>query len=235
MVRAKTWSSAVLFALCSSACGGSQPPPASAEAEPGSAETAGALPEEPAPAPAVAPEQEPATPSEAKPQAAQPDTTPREVRYIQSSDGLKVEVSGVRFFVSASTVKQAAGFAVQVNVKAESMDGKPHSLLSTESGPLALAGSVTRKGQTTSFGDERKGEAEQTIAPGAPLEFSRTWPKKGERLLANGDSVELDVGLWGVGDDAETRRPLRALARVKGKVEAWKGRATAEPPPNVGK
>ncbi len=160
------------------------------------------------------------------------------MKYIQTPDGLKVEVSGVRFFVTVASTKLPNGFGVRVSVKAESLDKKTHLLLSTDNGPLAIAGAVTRKGKTTSFGDERKGEADQSVAPGASLEFAREWPGKGSDKplpLGNGDSVELDVGLWGVGDDPDSRRPVRQFARVKAKVEGWKGKATVEPPPNIGK
>jgi len=34
-----------------------------------------------------------------------------------------------------------------------------------------------------------------------------------------------------VGDSADSRRPLKAFARVKAKVEGYKGKASVEPPP----
>jgi hypothetical protein len=231
MMRRLGFAIASLLAL--SACGGSQPPAAS---NAGATSAAEAQPAEPAAAEA---EGEPGGAAEAKPAEPEPapaaDTAPREVRYIQSPEGLKVEVSGVRFFVSATSTKVGGGFGVKISVKGESMDGKSHSLLSTDNGPIAFAGTVTRKKQATSFGDERKGEGEQTITAAAPLEFSREWPGKGGQPLANNDSVELEVGLWGVGENAESRRPLRAFAKVKGKVEGYKGKATVEPPPVGGK
>ena len=51
--------------------------------------------------------------------------------------------------------------------------------------------------------------------------------------LGNGDVLELDVGLWGLGATAAERRPVRQLLRVKVVVENWKGRARVEPPPSV--
>jgi len=218
------------------ACGGSAPPaeePQASASEPASAPEA-PPPAEPAAETPPAAEAE-AKPAEAPPPAASDDTAPREVKYIQTPEGLKVEVSGVRFHVTAAPSKVGGGFGVKVAVKAESMDQKSHSLLSSDNGPIAFAGSVTRKKQTTKFGDERKGEVEQTITAGALLEFAREWPGKGGQPLANNESVELDVGLWGVGDSKESRRPVKAFARVKAKVEGYKGKATVEPPPNVGK
>jgi hypothetical protein len=213
------------------ACGGA---PTAAEAPQPEPESAPASVPEPAEPPAEVAATEPQPPADEQAQAAS-DTAPREVKYIQTPEGMRVEVSGVRFFVTVASRKVGGGFGVKVSVKAESLDDKSHSLLSTDSGPLAFAGSVTRNKQTTSFGDERNGESEKTIAAGAPLEFSRDWPAKGERPLANNDSVELDVGLWGVGDSAEARRPLRAFARVKARVQGYKGKATVEPPPMAGK
>jgi hypothetical protein len=231
------WLATSLFAL--SACGGGQEPPAAPEAPSNEApledEVPAPEPEAPTADSDAEPSSEPPAPEE-KP-AVDPNA-PREVKYIQTPDGLKVEVSGVRFLVTVAPTKLPNGFGVRVAVKAESLDDKTHHLLATDDGPLAIAGSVTRKGKTTSFGDERKGEASQSVGPGASLEFAREWPGKGPGKplpLSNGDKVELDVGLWGVGDDPETRRPLRQFARVKARVEGWKGKATVEPPPNVGK
>jgi hypothetical protein len=228
------------------ACGGGQEPPAAPEAEGAGAPVASEAPAEAAPPESTEPATPPAEaeassapaaekPAPAEKPAADPNA-PREVKYIQTPDGLKVEVSGVRFVVAAASTKLPNGFGVRVSVKAESLDKKTHLLLSTDNGPLAIAGTVTRKGKTSSFGDERKGEADQSVGPGASLEFAREWPGKGpEKPLGNGDSVELDVGLWGLGDDPDSRRPVRQFARVKAKVEGWKGKATVEPPPNIGK
>jgi hypothetical protein len=228
------------------ACGGGKEPPAAPEAE-SAAEVPAEAPAEPAPADSAEPASPPAEAEASPAPAEKPDPTekpaadpnvPREVKYIQTPDGLKVEVSGVRFLVTATSTKLPNGFGVRVAVKAESIDKKTHLLLSTDNGPLAIAGAVTRKGKTTSFGDERKGEADQSVGPGASLEFAREWPGKGSDKplpLGNGDSVELDVALWGVGDDPDSRRPVRQFARVKARVEGWKGKATVEPPPNIGK
>ena len=249
MARLRLLSFATSFVALSAliACGGAKEPPAAPETESSKAPAAEtpseAAPEanaEPASPPAEAePSPAPASekPAPAEKSAVDPNA-PREEKYIQNSDGLKVEVSGVRFFVTVASTKLPNGFGVRVSVKAESLDKKTHLLLSTDNGPLAIAGAFTRKGKTTSFGDERKGEAEQSVGPGASLEFAREWPGKGPDKplpLGNGDSVELDVGLWGVGDDPDSRRPVRQFARVKAKVEGWKGKATVEPPPNVGK
>jgi hypothetical protein len=225
------------------ACGGGKEPPAAPE----TASTEGPAAAEPAPVASEEPPTPPAAEESPAPAAEKPvpderpaadPNAPREVKYIQTPDGLKVEVSGVRFVVTAASTKLPNGFGVRVSVKAESLDKKTHLLLSTDNGPLAIAGNVTRKGKTTSFGDERKGEADQSVGPGASLEFAREWPGKGPDKplpLGNGDSVELDVALWGVGDDPDSRRPVRQFARVKARVEGWKGKATVEPPPNVGK
>ncbi len=234
-----TLSRSLWLCLLLAGCGGSKEPAAEPSPAPASEPAPEATPAEASAKPAEEPKAEAKgeTPAEEKPAAAASEEAPREVKYVQSPEGLKVEVSGVRFSVTASTAKAGAGYAVKVSVKAEAMDKKAHSLLSTDNGPLAMAGSVTRKGQTTSFGDERKGESEKKLEAGGASEFSREWPGKGgsEKPLANGDSVELAVGLWGVGDDAQSRRPLKKFALVKAKVDGNKAHATVEPPPNVGK
>ena len=57
---------------------------------------------------------------------------------------------------------------------------------------------------------------------------------KGMKALANGDILELHVGLWGVGDDKESRRPVMHFFRVKLNTDKPKPRAIVEPPPSAG-
>lgn len=228
----------VFLSVLAAACGGSK------------VETPGALApgvaEEPASAAPVATETttesstadaappEPSAPpsSEAPPPAADPDAA-RNVRYIMSQDGLKVEVIGGRFLVNVKPVRTPAGFEIQVNVEASSTE--PLSLASPDSGPIAFAGSVTRAKATEPerFGDERKGDGEKTLGSGKPLKFSRNWPGKGGRPLGNGDVLELDVGLWGLGHSADDRRAVKQFARVKARVDKWKASARVEPPPGL--
>lgn len=178
---------------------------------------------------------EPAPSAQASPPAepeASPDT-PRDVRYIQTPEGLRVEVLGARFIAQAKPVRTQAGFVVKVMVSATA--GEPRSLLAPKNGPLAFAGAVKRSGKSESeqFGDERKGDGEQAIGTSSPTKFEREWPSKGVRPLGNGDVLELDVALWGLGHTAADRRAVKQFARVKVKVTDWKASARIEPPPAV--
>lgn len=186
--------------------------------------------EEPADPPAAVA----AAPAETPPPAPNPDA-PRDIRYVQSPDGLKVEVLGVRFFATVKPVRTQAGFVVKVLVSATA--GESRSLLAPENGPLAFAGTVKRagKGEPEHFGDERKGDGEQPLGADTTVKLSREWPGKSTvRPLGNGDVLELDVGLWGLGHDASDRRGVKQFARVKVKVDKWQASARIEPPPNVG-
>jgi hypothetical protein len=177
---------------------------------------------------------EPAAPAASETPAPAPDTdAPRNVRYIMSQDGLKIEVIGGRFLVNAKPIRTQAGFEIEVSVEASATE--PLSLASPDSGPLAFAGSVTRAkaSEPERFGDERKGDGEKTLGSGKPLKFSRNWPGKGVRPLANGDVLELDVGLWGLGHGPEDRRAVKQFARIKARVDNWKGSARVEPPPGL--
>jgi len=186
--------------------------------------TADAAPEKPGEPPAS---ETPAPAPAADPNAA------RNVRYIMSQDGLKIEVIGGRFLVNVKPVRTPAGFEIQVNVEASASE--PLSLASPDTGPLAFAGSVTRAkaSEPERFGDERKGDGEKALGSGKPLKFSRNWPGKGGRPLGNGDVLELDVGLWGLGHSAEDRRAVKQFARVKARVDKWKASARVEPPPGL--
>lgn len=225
------------------ACGGAQSAP---PAEP----AAVTAPASPAPEPEPsAPRAEPAkseasterTAAEASPPApkgeeADPNAT-REVTYVVVPEGLKISVAGVRFAVSASAVQVASGWGVKLNVVASALDGKAHSLTNPKSGPLAFAGSVSRKGKSEpeAFGDERAGDGEQPISAEEPTKFSRTWPAPGVRVLGAGDSLDLQVALWGLGVDKDSRRPVKKFCHVRMQVEKGKPRAIVEPPQGIAK
>jgi len=229
----------LISSVLAAACGGSQAtppaPPPNAEAP------AAATTPEPAPsAEATKPEPSAAAADTDAPPPAPPKAEPdpnatREVTYVVVPEGLKISVAGVRFAVSASAVQVASGWGVKLNVVASATDGKPHSLSSPKAGPLAFAGSVLRKGQSEAepFGDERAGDGEQGIFGDDPTKFSRTWPAKGVRVLGAGDSLELQVALWGLGSDKESRRPVKKFCHVRMQVEKGKPRAIIEPPQGI--
>jgi len=174
--------------------------------------------------------------SSASASKAEPDpNATRDVTYVVVPEGLKISVAGVRFAVSASAVQVASGWGVKLNVLASALDGKPHSLSSPKSGPLAFAGSVLRKGQSEAepFGDERAGDGEQSVFGDDPTKFSRTWPAKGVRVLGAGDALELQVALWGLGSEKDARRPVKKFCRVRMQVGKGKPRAIIEPPPGI--
>ena len=217
--------------------------------------TQATLPAQPPVAETQAPTTPPTTPSEesAKPEATEPvpDAEPapatpaakadpdpnatREVTYVVVPEGLKVSVAGVRFAVSASAAQVASGWGVKLNVVATAVDGKPHSLSSPKAGPLAFAGSVLRKGKSEPepFGDERAGDGEQSIFGDDATKFSRTWPAKGGRVLGAGDSLDLQVALWGLGTEKDSRRPVKKFCHVRMQVDKGKPRAIVEPPKDV--
>jgi hypothetical protein len=233
----------VLLLMLAPACGGSKvetpgalspgisevpataPTPAATETTQESSAPEAAAPEPSAPAASE-------TPAPASAPADDANAS-RNVRYIVSQDGLKVEVIGARFLVKAKPIRTQAGFEIQVSVEASANEDL--SLAWPSSGPLAFAASVTRSkaSEPERIGDERKGDGEKTLTSGKPLKFSRNWPGKGVRPLANGDVLELDVGLWGLGHSPEDRRAVKQLARVKARVDNWKGSARVEPPPGL--
>ena len=228
-------SALLVSSFVAAACGGAPitPPvesPASEAPAPAASE-----PEKVA-APASAAPSEPIADKESAPVAAakeEPDpNATREVTYVVVPEGLKISVTGVRFTVSASAVQVASGWGVKLNVVASVLDGKPHSLSNPKSGPLAFAGSVTRKGRSEAepFGDERAGDGELDISGADPSKFNRTWPAKGVRVLGAGDSLDLQVALWGLGNDKDSRRPVKKFCHVRMEVGKGKPRAIVEPP-----
>jgi len=229
----------LVSSLLAAACGGAQATP---PAEPPVSEaTAPAAPEpaksaEPEEAPSEPPADKDSVPVAAEKAEPDPNAT-REVTYVVVPEGLKISVTGVRFTVSASAVQVASGWGVKLNVVASALDGKPHSLSSPKSGPLAFAGSVSRKGKSEAepFGDDRTGDGELDLSGDEPSKFNRTWPAKGVRVLGAGDSLDLQVALWGLGSDKDSRRPVKKFCHVRMQVGNGKPRAIIEPPQGMAK
>jgi hypothetical protein len=156
------------------------------------------------------------------------------VKFIQTPEGLRVEILGVKFVPKVDAVRTPAGFTVKVTVSATASEGR--SLLAPKNGALAFAGVVKRAGKSEPepFGDERAGDGEQPLGAGTTVKLVREWPGKLKvRPLSNGDVLELDVGLWGLGTSATDRRAVKQFLRVKAKVEQWKASARAEVPPSA--
>jgi hypothetical protein len=226
----------VALTFATGGCGG-----AAAESPPESPPPAA---EPPAPAPEAAPSEAPpsettaASSADASGAATKGDSAaasgvdaPRDVRFVQTPEGLRVEVLGVKFVPKAVATKTPAGVGVKLTIEATTSEGR--SLLAPEHGPLAFAGTIKRKGKEEQFGDERKGEGELLLDPAKPTKIVREWPGKSWGALGNGDVLELDVGLWGLGATATERRPVKQFLRVKVTVENWKGKVKLEPPPSV--
>jgi hypothetical protein len=221
------------------ACGGSSAgAPAPTAAEPPAASNSAAPPAPPSAEPAPAPPSDaaPAEPAAAEGDAAPPARDPnatRDVRYVVVQEGLKIQVDGVTFMAKAQPIRTPNGFNVRVTVSATASESR--SLLAPKRGPLAFAGAVKRagKGEPEPFGDEREGDGEEPLGAGTTVKLSREWPPKGVRPLANGDVLELDVGLWGLGTGPSDRRAVKQFARVKASVDHWKGKATVQPPPSL--
>jgi hypothetical protein len=222
-----------LVAASLGACGGEKPEPKSAieagEVPPPPVETAAAPAE-------AAPPAEAAAPADTKPAAAEPPAKDpnamREVRYVVTPEGLKIEVAGVRFLAAAEAKQIGQGWGAKVTVKAEVTDGKEHVLLNPKNGPLAFAAAVFKKGSTEAerIADERNGDGDMKLSSGSPLSFSRDFPNKGGRVLGMGETLDMEVALWGLGESAEDRRPVKQFFHVKMKVDKGKPKAIVEPP-----
>jgi hypothetical protein len=235
--RARLVAGALSFSVLL-ACGGSAPPPAAAEAnEP-------AAPPPVAPAPAAASEESPAAeaaeaaePSEATdaPPPA-PEEPTRQVRYIVNPEGMRVRVAGVELVPRAEVVEKGGTLSIKLRVEARSEDGKKHSLLAPAGKELALAGTLRRSdGSEEKFGDEREGERELVVDDGKDVVLTRTFPDKGAKPLKSGDQLELAVGLWGLGDDAASRRPVRGLCKVTLSYPRNKPKLKLTPPDGLSK
>ncbi len=205
-------------------CGGAVPPKSEAppsEAEPQASATS-------QPENEKAPEEAAAEP---EPESAKPDpNAPREVKYVVTPQGLRIEVAGATFKPTAKPVRVGSGWGVKVTVEA-SVDGTVLSLLDSDNGPLAFAAKVTGPGAARGSGEARVGSEEVFLTPGEPKTFSRQWPGKGkEKPLMAGETLELQVGLWGLGEQSETRRPVKKFFVVKMVAGKKKPQPVVSPP-----
>jgi hypothetical protein len=141
-------------------------------------------------------------------------------------------VTGVRFLVAAEAKQVGQGWGAKVTIKAEVLDGKEHVLLSPKRGPIALAAAVFKKGSSEAerIPDQREGEGELKLSPTAPTTFSRSFPEQGGRVLGMGETLDMEVALWGLGESAADRRPVKQFFHVKMKVDKGKPKAIVEPP-----
>jgi len=228
-----TWLVATSFLACGGDAAAPEPKTADAASAPASPEPK-SPPVDAAPADAPSADADaPATDAEPK-AAAAPAKDPnaaRTVKYVVTPEGLKIEVAGVRFLASAEAKQIAQGWGAKVTIKAEATDGKEHVLLNPKNGPIAFAAAVFKKGSTEAerIADSRDGDAEITLGSSSST-FSREFPSKGGRVLAMGETLDLEVALWGLGDSREDRRPVKQFFHVKMKVDRGKPRAVVEPP-----
>lgn len=229
---------------CSPASGGPEPRSAVAPSEPSTSDSP-----RPPPATANEPLPEPARDASSNEQTATPPEAPggsapkpgpkpvREVTYRVTQEGLVVDADGLRFTPKATPVRLAnGGYSIQLEVGVEVTDDRTHTLLSPPHGPLALAAVIHDKNgkQVAHHADSReRGSAQddlEVLAPGSTPVLKRTWPSgtvKGP--LWWGQKVRLMVGLWGLGADDETPRPLNKLFVVD-MVAGAKPRALVGPP-----
>lgn len=248
--------SPLVLLILLSACGGSATPPATAgeaAAPEGSAVPAPTSSQtEAAPAPAASTE----TPASGDASGASAATaehkesagptaeggaepgTGRNVRYMVSPDGMRVELEGLSLTPKAEAVKSGAGYGIKLRVDARAKDDEAHLILAPKGSEIALAGSVRRAGQSEpeKFGDERKGDEQVTVKGNKSVSITRSWPSAGgPKPLAPGDEAEFMVGLWGVGSDPSALRPLKKFCKITLKLDKGKPRVVLGPPDGVGR
>jgi hypothetical protein len=141
----------------------------------------------------------------------------REVTFQMTPTGLVIEVEGVRMEPKAQALRiedkdgKFAGWGVKLTMKVAATDSHVHRFTKPEHGALMMAAEVDRKGKKEQIGDERKGDGEETITKESPATFERDFKKP----IGAGQSVTLQVGLWGMGRDTEEKRLVRKLFVVK--------------------
>ncbi len=222
--------------------GAPQTPPPSAEAAAEQAEESGEPPDPSAASgsddgldadiAALSASTKPAGAEEKKAPAASPDEpSGREVVYRVTPKGLVIEIDGVHLRPAAKPFKDKSGaYGVELVLEVESFDGRQYWVNQPKEGPLSIAGKVEAGGGKVSrFGDERHGDKEEVVMSGEPRRFKQRWPGHGQPKLWAGQTLTLEVGLWGVRAESERERPVRRLFVVK-MVAGNKSQAVITPP-----
>lgn len=157
----------------------------------------------------------------------------RNVVYRVSPGGLVVEVDGTRFKPTATAKKLGGGaYGIDLTVLAEAIDDRTHTLLSPQAGPLSIAATIFDKHgkEHARYGDTRDGEDQEFLMPGGTLTLTRSWPSGSVKgPLWWGQTVRLEVGLWGLGAEQDAGRPVRKLFVVE-MVGGNKPQAVVSPP-----
>lgn len=163
-------------------------------------------------------------------QAAPPDPAGREIVYRVTPKGLVIEIDGFHLRPEAKPFKDRSGaYGIRLSVAAESFDGRKYWVNKPKEGPLSIAGKVEAQGKSSRFSDERQGSGEELVLEGSPRRFEQRWPGRGQPKLRAGETVTLEVGLWGVRVDDERERPVRRLFVVK-MVAGPRSQAVITPP-----
>jgi hypothetical protein len=144
-----------------------------------------------------------------------------------------VSIEGVDLTIKAEPKKlDNGGFGITIKVQAEAKDDGMHTLLSPKNGPLSIAGTIKRKkGEDVKIEDKRDGDDEQFVTPGTPLELVHEWPGENGPYAWWGDEIELQIGLWGIGEAGQRRRPVNKLCIIK--MVAVKGGKPVVMPPKI--
>jgi len=168
--------------------------------------------------------------SAATPPPAGEATGGREIVYRVTPKGLVIEIDGIHLRPEAKPFKDASGaYGIQIVVNAESFDGRQYWVNKPKEGPLSIAGKVESQGKSSRFVDEREGSAEEPVVEGSPRRFEQRWPGRGQPKLWAGQTVTLEVGLWGVRAESGRERPVRRLFVVK-MVAGPRSQAVITPP-----
>lgn len=165
------------------------------------------------------------------PEAKPSELAGRDVVYRVTPQGLVIEVGGIHLRPVAKAFRDARGnYGVDLQLTAESFDNRQYWLSKPKEGPLSIAGKIEgAAGKRQRFADERHGNEEEVVRAGEPRQFKQRWPGKGQPKLRAGETLTLEVGLWGVHADAERERPVRRLFEVK-LVGAQPPQAVVSPP-----
>lgn len=153
-----------------------------------------------------------------------------DLTYRVKPDSLAIQVLGVTFTPKVKTRKLTKGYGIEIVMEAKAT--QEVVIAEGAQGPLALA--VLVSGKSEVLADKKTTGGDVTLGPGQSERFIRSWPTDGGSGLETGEA-EIQVGLWGLGTDAASKKPVRKFFVIQLKVDGKGATATVAPPKGTGK
>lgn len=154
-----------------------------------------------------------------------------EIVYRVTPGGLVIEIEGLHLVPRAKPFRNRNGtYGIVLSLEAKSYDGRRYGLSTPEEGVMSIAGRVEAPdGKRARFGDQRRGEGQTWVSDADGVRLEQRWPGIGQPSLRRGQTISLEIGLWGLRVEEDRQKPIKKLFLVK-MLGARRPQAVITPP-----